>query len=299
MNDTICLMLTPLVLRLARRAGVAPKPYLIALATSSNIGSVMTPMGNPQNMIIAIHSGIPFLEFALRLAPIALIGLWLNHLLILRLYPPDFAPDRRFAEPLHAQALPRSRLLYVCLGTTVLLLGLFAADASPPLAALGAACLLILAGATRPRNAFRHIDWELLLMFAGLFVVMGGLRVSGALSGIFDLVARSSGQGLGLRLAAVAGSSALASNVVSNVPCVVFFTQILPGLDAGHAAWLVLAMASTLAGNLTLIGSVANLIVLESSKGEVRVGFWEYCRVGTPLAAFLIAAGTIFLYYSR
>lgn len=295
MNDTVCLMLTPVLLRLLRRAGRSPNPYLIALATASNLGSAATPMGNPQNMIVAIHSGIPFVKFTLTLLPVSALGLWLDYLLLQRLYPAEFAENRplRMREP----AVPpvKSRLLYVCLGAVALLLGLFAADVHPPTAAIAVAALLILAGSTRPREAFRHIDWELLLMFAGLFVVMGGARTSGLLGAFLDGLAGLRTRPQGVQLAFVAASSAGVSNLVSNVPAVVFYSNVLPHLGGGQALWLALAMASTLAGNLTLIGSVANLIVFESARGEARVGFWEYFRAGAPLAAFLIAAGTLYL----
>ncbi|MFA5028714.1 MAG: anion transporter [Candidatus Methylomirabilota bacterium] len=297
MNDTICLMLTPLVLRVVKKAKLPPAPYLIALATASNIGSVMTPIGNPQNMIIAVHSGIPFTSFVAALLPVSLAGLWLDYTVICRLYRKELPAGATLAlEP--AAPLPRSRMLYVCLASTGLLLALFIANVHPPLAALGVAALLILAGARRPREAFRHIDWELLLMFAGLFVVMGGLRESGALETVFSRLAGLGASGDAARMAAVSVSSALVSNVVSNVPCVVFFSQLMPGLKAGPDLWLVLAMASTLAGNLTLIGSVANLIVFESAKKEAHVGFREYCRAGTLPAAFLIAAGTLWLLWA-
>ena len=295
MNDTICLMFTPVLLRMLRRAGLKPQPYLIALATSANLGSVLTPMGNPQNMIVAIHSGIPFLTFAARLLPLAAAGLALNYQVVVRLYPEEFAAGRRLASASPAPAPVRSRLLYVCLAVVGLELVLFAFNVRPPLVALTAASLLILAGSTRPREAFKHVDWELLLMFAGLFVVMGGLRSSGLLSGLFAALGRRAAAPLGARLAAVSASSALLSNVVSNVPCVVFFTDLIPAFGGHPSLWLALALSSTIAGNLTLIGSVANLIVFESARGEAKVGFGEYLRAGAPLALLLIAAGTGYL----
>ncbi|MDE2293127.1 MAG: anion transporter [Elusimicrobia bacterium] len=295
MNDTVCLMLTPLVLRVTRRAGLSPNAYLVALATAANIGSAMTPMGNPQNMIVAVHSRIPFLPFVLTLAPLALAGLALDYWAVGLAYAGDLSAAELPPAPAAAEAPGDERLLAVCLGATVLLLALFMLGVPPPLAALASACAVIVLGATRPRAAFRHVDWELLLMFAGLFVVMGGLRASGALERLFAAAASFAGRSLPARLAAVSAASAVGSNVVSNVPCVVFLVQLLPGLGGGRALWLALAWASTVAGNLTLIGSVANLIVLETSKGETRVGFWEYCRVGAPVALLLIAAGTGYL----
>ncbi|MBI4249042.1 MAG: anion transporter [Elusimicrobia bacterium] len=299
MNDTICLMLTPVVLRVTRKARLRPNPYLIALATSANIGSVVTPVGNPQNMIVAIHSGISFGAFVRALLPLGLAGLLLNYWFLCRLYPEDFNSERKIVLDLNPQTPVRSRLLYACMGATALLLILFAWDVHPPLAALAVASLLILLGAAKPRDAFRHVDWELLLMFAGLFVVMGGLRQSGALTLVSEALTRLSAGGLGVRMSVAAFCSVIVSNVVSNVPGVIFLAHILPGLGKEDSLWLLLAMTSTLAGNLTLIGSVANLIVVETAKDQARVGFWEYCRAATLPSAFLIIAGSFYLYLLR
>ncbi|HOW26883.1 MAG TPA: anion transporter [Elusimicrobiota bacterium] len=294
MNDTICLMLTPVVLRIVKRARLSPNAYLIALATSSNIGSVMTPMGNPQNMIVAIHSGIPFLDFVGYLWPVASVGLVMNYWVIRWVYPAEFGVSRTI-EVVSERSPVRTRLLYVCLAAVALLLLLFALNLPPPIVALSVASLLILAGARRPQEAFKHIDWELLLMFAGLFVVMGGLRRSGALESLFGLVNDSLVRSTAYQVGWISGLSTVLSNIVSNVPCVVFFVNLIPQAGDHHSLWLALAMASTLAGNLTLIGSVANLIVFETAKKDARVGFWEYFKAGAPLTVFLIVAGTLYL----
>ncbi|MDD5656448.1 MAG: SLC13 family permease [Elusimicrobia bacterium] len=296
MNDTICLMLTPVVVRLVRRCGLRAAPYLIALATSANIGSAFTPMGNPQNMIVAVHSGIAFADFVLKLAPVAALGLWLNYHVIRRAYREEFAPGRAVRPGEIRPPIGRGRLLYVCLGASAVLLILLAMNVPPPLAAIVVAAALILAGSTRPREAFARIDWELLLMFASLFVVMGGLRESGWLAQLTGRLAGAARAGLLARLGVLSLVSALLSNVVSNVPAVVFLTNILPVLGAPDSLWLALAASSTVAGNLTIIGSVANLIVFESARGEARVGFWEYFKVGAPLAALLIVLSTLWLY---
>ncbi|MDD5628354.1 MAG: anion transporter [Elusimicrobia bacterium] len=296
MNDTICLMLTPVVLRLARRCGLKPAPYLIALATSSNIGSAFTPMGNPQNMIIAVHSGLHFNAFVLKLAPVAALGLGLNYLVLSRAYPAEFAPGRSIRVP-GVQAPPgRGRLLYACLAASGLLLVLLACDVHPPMAAISVAVLLILAGATKPREAFARIDWELLLMFSGLFVVMGGLRESGLLGALLGQLSGAAAAGLGAQLAGLSAVSVLLSNIVSNVPAVVFLSNVLPALGGRDALWLALAATSTVAGNLTIIGSVANLIVFESARKDASVGFWEYFRVGAPLTLLLVALSAAWLW---
>ncbi|HAH06857.1 MAG TPA: anion transporter [Elusimicrobia bacterium] len=296
MNDTICLMFTPLVLRVARKCRRNPAPYLIALATASNIGSTFTPMGNPQNMIVAVHSKIPFLSFVWRLAPLALLGLWLDYLVLVRAYPAEFAPGGEISLP-DIQAPPlRGRLLYACLGATAVLLVLLSLDVHPPLAAIVVAAALILAGATQPREAFAKIDWELLLMFACLFVVMGGVRQSGLLAALMDPLSKTSEAGPLLRLSALSAVSAALSNLVSNVPAVVFLSNLLPGAGADRPLWLALAASSTLAGNLTLIGSVANLIVFESARKECRVGFGEYARAAAPLATALVVLSVFWLW---
>jgi Na+/H+ antiporter NhaD/arsenite permease-like protein len=295
MNDTICLMLTPVVVRLTRRCGLKPAPYLIALATSSNIGSTCTPMGNPQNMIIAVHSGLSFNAFVLKLAPIAGIGLWLNYFVLRWAYAEEFAADRTIRMGSVPLPAGRGRLIYVCLAASALLLVLLALNIHPPMAAISVAALIILAGSTRPRDAFARIDWELLLMFACLFVVMGGLRESGLLDRLMDRLAHAGGAGLPARLAGLSVVSALLSNVVSNVPAVVFLSNVLPALGGQDALWLALAASSTLAGNLTIIGSVANLIVFESARKDAAVGFWEYFKVGAPLAALLTVLSAVWL----
>ncbi|MCX5795947.1 MAG: anion transporter [Elusimicrobia bacterium] len=296
MNDTICLMLTPVVLRLTRRCGLKPAPYLIALATSANIGSVFTPMGNPQNMIIAVHSRLPFNAFVLKLAPITALGLWLNYLVLRRAYREEFAGDRAVRLGEVRAPAGRGRLIYVCLAASAVLLLLLAMNVHPPLAAIVVAAALILAGSTRPREAFARIDWELLLMFASLFVVMGGLRESGLLGELMGRLARARGAGLLAQLAGLSVVSGLLSNIVSNVPAVVFLSNIMPALGGRDCLWLALAASSTVAGNLTLIGSVANLIVFESARKEAAVGFWEYFRVGAPLAVLLGALCVGWLY---
>ncbi|MDE2039219.1 MAG: anion transporter [Elusimicrobia bacterium] len=295
MNDAVCLMLAPLLIRLISRARLNLNPYLIALAVSANIGSVMTPMGNPQNMIVTLHSAISFSRFTLVLAPLAVAGLFLSYWTICFLYPRDFAPGRALSTLNAIPPRSRSRLLYVCLVGVGLMLALLAFNVSPPLAAISIAALLILAGATKPRDAFRYVNWDILLMFAGLFVVMGGLRHSGIVEAISGMFGDVLGAPLPARVGALSVVSAILSNIVSNVPCVIFLSNIIPGGGGHQALWLALAMSSTMAGNLTIIGSVANLIVFESAKSSTRVDFWEYFRVGAPLTILLIFIGTFYL----
>ncbi len=165
----------------------------------------------------------------------------------------------------------------------------------PPAVAMGLASVAILAGSRRPRRALQNVDWTLLFLFAGLFVVMRGVEVSGLTSFIFE---RTRPLLTGHTLAASAGFAAavgVVSNLVSNVPAVMLYTPVVQAQQDAHQLWLLLAMASTLAGNLTIIGSVANLIVLEAAKDDVRISFLEYCKVGLPLTLLTGAVGVLFL----
>jgi Na+/H+ antiporter NhaD/arsenite permease-like protein len=170
---------------------------------------------------------------------------------------------------------------------------LFFAGLPIALVALGAAALLLL-GRIRPQKVYRQVDWSLLVMFCGLFVVVHA----------FDehIVRRWNIAGwdwlLGHPIDLLSVVSAGLSNLVSNVPAVLLFKPIIPAMpaDLQETAWLALAMSSTLAGNLTVLGSVANLIVVESARREgIVVSFWEYCRVGVPITLLTLAFGIAWL----
>ncbi len=293
-NDTICLLFTPILLSLLRPLRLNPVPYLIGLATASNIGGQMSIMGNPQNMFIGNHSGISFGYFLLFLSPITLIGLALNVAVIAFLYRKTlFGPSSRPVEidPTQAVAGTDRALLVKSLAVVAGMIGLFFSGRPYPLVAIGGAALLFLIGNRKPEFAFRKVDWTLLVFFASLFVVMRGLERSGW---ILLLLERSQGLlgGGGVQTVAVlSGVTLVLSNLVSNVPAVVLlepFVKALPNPDLG---WLTLAMSSTLAGNLTLVGSVANLIVVSLARPEVEISFWEYFKVGAILTLLTIAVG--------
>ncbi|MDC4223584.1 MAG: anion transporter [Candidatus Manganitrophus sp.] len=292
-NDTICLLFTPILLVLLRSLRLNPIPYLIALATASNIGGQMSIMGNPQNMFIGNHSEISFARFFLLLSPITLIGLVLNVAVIAFIYrkelqapmtPVEIDPNDRLPETDRA-------LLIKSLAVVAGMLVLFFAEQPYPLVAIGGAAVLFIIGNRKPELAFRRVDWTLLVFFASLFVVMRGLERSGwvrlVLEGSAPLLQGSPAQ----VVAVLSGVTLVLSNLVSNVPAVVLlepFVESLPNSDLG---WLTLAMSSTLAGNLTLVGSVANLIVVSLARPEVEISFWEYLKVGAILTLLTIGVG--------
>jgi Na+/H+ antiporter NhaD/arsenite permease-like protein len=293
-NDTVCLALTPLVLEITRAIKRNPVPYLLAVAMASNVGSVATVTGNPQNMMIGSLSRIPYSQFVAALAPVAAAGLVLTFVVIAILYRKEFVG----AEPLGVQAL-RARLNKALLwksaaASATMILLFFAGWPVANVAALAGALLLV-TRRVKPEKVYQEIDWALLALFAGLFVVVAGVEKTSLEKDLFWMASH-------LRLGNVwvlSGFSALLSNLVSNVPAVLLFWPLVDHLPYPREGWLTLAMSSTLAGNLTILGSVANLIVVQRARHEVKITFWEYLRVGVPLTLLTLAAGAAWLQWHR
>jgi Na+/H+ antiporter NhaD/arsenite permease-like protein len=289
-NDAVCLMLAPLVVETTKRLGRRPLPYLLALAMASNIGSVATITGNPQNMMIGSFSHLPYAAFAAALTPVAVMGLIVLFAALAAFHPRDFF---RASEPGSAalQARIHPLLLAAALGATALaIIGFFAGIAPAKVAiALGALLLLY---PMKPQRVYREIDWSLLLLFVGLFIVLAGAEKALLTPALREAVANA---GLA-RVPVLTIIAAALSNLVSNVPAVLVLAPFLHGIADPDRAWLVLAMASTLAGNFTILGSVANLIVVEQARRHaVDIGFWAYFRIGAPLTLATLALGAWWL----
>ncbi len=292
LNDTMCLMLTPLVAGIALAARRDAVPYLIAVATAANVGSAATIIGNPQNMLIGEASGISFARFAYRLAPPALLGLAACWILVVLAFPKEFGRGGRLDPPPAGPVTIDRRLLVKSLATAALMLALFLAGVPVALAALGAASLLLVTRRTAAETVLREVDFGLLVFFAGLFAVTRAVENTLA----FQALARAALPGATASPAVFAGFSALLSNLVSNVPAVMLLKPLAPAFPDPEKAWLSLAMSSTFAGNLTLLGSVANLIVAEGAKPfGIKLGFGRYLSVGFPLTLITLAIGTAWL----
>ena len=315
-NDIVCISMTPLVLHLARRLRIDPIPHLIALAMAANIGSTGTITGNPQNIFIGSHSGIPYARFAARLLPVAGIGLVLTFIVVSAVYrgrltapaeEEDAVGNRLGEEDLaslssdHVSSTATSRrsrrahlwLQRKSLATTLVAIVMFFAGLPLELVALAAAAFLILSR-VRPGRIYREIDWSLLLLFSGLFVVVHALQlrvVSTWNIGEWQWL-------LSRPIDVLSGVSAVLSNLVSNVPAVLLMEPVVQAVPTENreTAWLALAMSSTLAGNLTVLGSIANLIVVESAGARRHAHFvWEYCKGGIPLTIVTLLAGIAWL----
>ncbi|MDE2227647.1 MAG: anion transporter [Alphaproteobacteria bacterium] len=288
-NDAVCLMLTPFVIEITRAMRRNPVPYVIAVATASNIGSVATITGNPQNMVIGTMSRIPYGAFTAALAPVAVLGVVVAVGAIVLAHRDEFLVA---APPRHGEAKLRARwngpLLAKSLAAIVGAIVLFFLGVAPPKVAIVAGALLLVTRRIRPERVMREIDWPLLLLFAGLFIVVGGAEKAVLTPEMHRAVG---GLALG-QPAILATVAAVLSNLVSNVPAVLVLKPFVGDLADPRKAWLVLAMAATLAGNFTILGSIANLIVVQRARATgVTVGFWPYFRVGAPVTVITIALG--------
>lgn len=296
-NDVVCVILTPLVLKVTHHMRKPALPYLLALATASNIGSTATITGNPQNILIASVSSIGYLEFLMHLGPIALLGLvadWgLLHFLFRKELQEEILSQKQEKEDDDFDRYIEPRKLAWPLLVTVAVSVALLCGVQPALAAACGASLLLIRRRVDPRSIFAHVDVSLLVFFTGLFVVLAG----GEAVGIHKQLLAAA-EHLNLRNTAIfTGVITLLSNVVSNVPAVMLLKPFVSGLGSTHAQWLLLAMASTLAGNLTITGSVANIIVVESAREEAPVSFWQYLRVGIPVTVVTLLIGWVWLHF--
>jgi Na+/H+ antiporter NhaD/arsenite permease-like protein len=285
-NDTVCLVMAPLVAEVVIALRRNLVPYLLAVAMGSNIGSVATLTGNPQNMLIGSYSGIAYGTFARALTPVAAAGVVVLIAVLAILYRGEFAGDTRVAVAPRKVEIDRP-LLVKSLAVTMGMVVLFFAGWPIAKVAIIAGALLLITRRVHPERIYAQVDWSLLVLFAGLFIVVAGIEKSSLQPDLVRLAGRAHLENGGV-LSAVA---ALLSNLVSNVPAVLVFKPFIPHLADPMLGWLRLAMASTLAGNLTILGSIANLIVVERSRGVAEIGFWEYSRAGIPVGLITIAIG--------
>lgn len=301
-NDIICLAMTPILIDGCAARRLRPLPFLLGLACASNVGSAATLIGNPQNMLIGQSLQLSFGGYLLTAAVPVLGGLLLTWGLICALTRgrwtlADAAGAPTGPAPLGAvrgdEAPPFDRAQTAKGLLVVLALVVLFVDGRWPreVLALGAAGLLLLSRRLLGSRVLALVDWPLLVLFAGLFVVNRALAQTGAVA---DALAGLSARGLDLaQPAPLYVGAALLSNLVSNVPAVML---LLPA--ATHElAGPILALSSTLAGNLLLVGSIANLIVVEqAARRGVSIGWREHARVGIPVTLASLALAALWLW---
>jgi Na+/H+ antiporter NhaD/arsenite permease-like protein len=297
-NDTVCLMLTPLVVAVILRGKLPLPPYLLALAMSANLGSVATLVGNPQNMIIGHLSQIPFLRFSLSLIPVAVAGLAIQYAVLrvgFRQALAQAAICRPDGEP---RKLDRP-LMILTVAVLALVFAGFLAGLNLSWTALAGGAVIMVLARRDTREVFKLVNWPLLMFFAALFIVVAGLNGTGLPDQIYHKLEPVFGLTAGRQAWNLAWFSVLGSNVVSNVPFVLVAGKWVHNFANPELTWQVMALATTFAGNLTILGSVANIIVVESARRHVQIGFWDYARFGIPVTILTTGAGVAILWLLR
>ncbi len=302
LNDAVVLIFTPIVLRCCQRMRADPIPYMVGVFVSANIGSAATVVGNPQNALVAAMAGLGFVDYSVRVLPLAVICTAVAILILHRTYARQLGTEDSSLsdEVFNSREVDRPRLAAV-LAVVLAALALFTLSSaigvkvSEVALAAGAVALLIVM--TGSRKAFGyvmgHVDWSILLFFIGLFVVIAGAASSGLIDSISEVFGIGGGEVPSIGV--LAAFSAVMANLVSNVPSVMLIGQLLPQGDM--MLWITLAVSSTFAGNLTLIGAAANIMVEdEGEKHGVRMDFFRYLRSGIPIAAATVAIAVAYMY---
>jgi Na+/H+ antiporter NhaD/arsenite permease-like protein len=297
-NDTVCLMCTPIVLALVDEARLPPPPYLLALAFASNAGSVATLTGNPQNMLIGTLSGIGYGRFAEALVLPAVLSLGCVYLVLRLAFRRELAAapwvDARIPEP----PLRRGDAL-LCAGALVFVVAGFLAGYNLAWTAMVGAALLLIATRGDPREIFAQVDGTLLLFFAALFVVIHGVAQAGIAERLYGWLQPAFGSDALHQTFRFGAFTVIACQLVSNVPFVLLASHWIPKMADPHLSWLSLALVSTLAGNLTPVASVANLIVLELAGARGRIPFLRFLLVGAGATFLPLAVGLATLLAER
>jgi Na+/H+ antiporter NhaD/arsenite permease-like protein len=294
-NDIVVFAMTPLLCAGLRQRGLNPTPYLIALACAANAGSAATLIGNPQNILIGQIGKLDFVAFLGYCAVPALLALAVVFAVIAVQWRGRWTANAGGGADLSAIPLTRDKRQFVkALVATGVLLLLFFTDAPRELSALAIAALLLLSRKVSSRELVGAVDYSLLLLFAGLFVVTGALAATPLAAEAFaDLAAAG---WLPDRLATLTPLALILSNTIGNVPAVILLLKVWPAPPEG--ALYGLALLSTLAGNLLIAGSLANIIVAERAAGAgVTLGFADHAKSGVPitLISMILAAFWLWL----
>jgi Na+/H+ antiporter NhaD/arsenite permease-like protein len=301
MNDTVAIIGTPVVLLLARKHAIPSKPLLLALAFGVTIGSVVSPIGNPQNLLIAVQGNIenPFLLFARWLLIPGILSTFVAFALLKHFYRVDFHESEltHSQEPIrnHDLALLARisvHIILVLIGVKIVSAVLGADDFLRLTHIALAACLPILIGSPRRLQILRRIDWHTLIFFAAMFVFMESVWETG----FFQEILRRENVDLGAP-EMLLGASIVLSQFVSNVPLVALLLPALMKTGVGTAGLLTLAAGSTLAGNLTILGAASNVIIIQNAerRGTESITFFEFVRIGLPLTMISASIYWVFL----
>jgi Na+/H+ antiporter NhaD/arsenite permease-like protein len=311
-NVTTVLLIAPVTLLVCDRLAIGAAPFLMAEAFASNIGGTATLIGDPPSIIIASRAGLSFNDFLIHLTPIVIIIIGVFAALLARLFPGAFAVDpERVADVMsleEREAIRDPRLLIKCGAVLIAVLTAFVAHAplhmQPSIAALlGAGILIVISGLERS-DYLSSVEWDTLLFFAGLFVMVGAMVKTGVVNQLARLATATIGGNALLTTMLILAVSFVVSGVINNVPYAAtmapIVTQLLPSM-AGHAnpqaLWWALVLGTDLGGNLTAIGASPNVVILGiARRADSPISFWEFTRKGAVIATISAGLSAIYLW---
>lgn len=289
-NDVVCLAIAPLLASTCLRKGLDPVPFLLGLACASNVGSAATLIGNPQNILIGESMDLSFTGYLWRALPVTVINLGIVWAVVVRLQRGRWVQETRQSvpDPVPFDRFQTGKGVVVL---TVLIVGFVFTDIPRELLAMSCAAFLLLSRRFHSSRIVGLVDWQLIVLFVSLFVINAAFQATG---GMDTLVSALSDRGIRLESPSVMFvTTAVLSNLVSNVPAVMLMLPLAKGTDAG----LLLALSSTLAGNLIVVGSVANIVVLTAARGQgVAISAWTHAKVGVPVTLATLAVAALFLF---
>ena len=290
-NDIVCLAMAPILVEVCAQRRLRPLPFLVGLACASNVGSAATLIGNPQNMLVGQVLGLSFNLYLLQAGPPAVLGLGATWALLCALQRGRWTESR----PIPVVEAPPFNRWQTTKGLIVLgaLVAAFLATSWPrDVVALAAAGVLLLSRRVASRTFLSLVDWQLLVLFIGLFVVNHGLEATGGLTSAIEAA-----RGLGIDPASpgwLFAATAILSNLVSNVPA----TMLLLPTVSHPLSGPILCLASTLAGNLIIVGSIANIIVVDqAARCGLTIGWRDHFRLGAPVTLATLALAALWLWW--
>ncbi|HSN11338.1 MAG TPA: ArsB/NhaD family transporter [Propionibacteriaceae bacterium] len=310
-NVTTVLLIAPVTLLVCERIGVRPVPFLIAEALASNIGGTATLVGDPPNLIVASRSGLGFNDFLANMAPVVALMLVAFVALSRLLFRRDFAADpeqvARVMELDEREAIQDRPLLVRSLVVLALVLTAFTLHGvlhlEPSVVALLGAGLLVMVSGLRPRSYLVDVEWETLLFFAGLFVLVGSLVKTGVIDHLAAAVVNATGNSVPAAMMLVLWGSAAFSALVDNIPFVATMAPVVDQMVGGSGPlagrtglWWALVLGADLGGNATAIGASANVVVAGIAKRSGHpISFWEFTRYGLVVALVTLSIATPYL----
>ncbi|MEJ7648752.1 MAG: ArsB/NhaD family transporter [Nakamurella sp.] len=311
-NVTTVLLIVPVTLLVCDRLDIRPVPFLLAEVFASNIGGAATLIGDPPNIIIGSRSGLSFNDFLVNMAPIVVIEMIVFVLILPRLFRGSFEVDpERVARvmTLNEREAIRDRGLLIKSGAVLLLV--FAGFVShslthvePSVVALLGAGVLVLISRARPDQYLAAVEWETLLFFAGLFIMIGALVKTGVIGQLAELAANATGGNALLAVMLILLVSAVLSGVIDNIPyvatmspLVLALTQDIADPSRSDALWWSLAMGADFGGNMTAVGASANVVMLGiAARAGFPISFWEFTRKGLVVTAVTVVVAAPYLY---